>query len=163
MYNWISRLFISSNNEKKSKDNLVSSDPASSLPASSVLASRDPIEPPQEVLNPVRIAEDLPEQPASPKALSVSWMQRNSISVNFTNWMFEGSESSDLFVNSFEKEILAALEKIVKSKDSGANLVRRMPGVVPQLLQSLRTDNFSGAELAKKISNDVVLVAGTIH
>jgi HD-like signal output (HDOD) protein len=35
--------------------------------------------------------------------------------------------------------------------------------VLPQLLQSLRTEDFSGAELARTISNDVVLVAEVIR
>jgi HD-like signal output (HDOD) protein len=38
-----------------------------------------------------------------------------------------------------------------------------MPGVVPQLLQSLRTEGFSGTDLARKISNDVVLVAAVVR
>jgi HD-like signal output (HDOD) protein len=93
----------------------------------------------------------------------VSWMQRDGLNANFMKWLFDGSDESDLFANQLEKEILASLEKIVHSNQAGSDLVRRMPGVVPQLLQSLRNDDFSGAELAKKISNDVVLVAAVIR
>jgi HD-like signal output (HDOD) protein len=42
-------------------------------------------------------------------------------------------------------------------------MVRRMPGMIPQLLQSLRSDNFSGAQLSRTISGDVVLVAAVIR
>jgi HD-like signal output (HDOD) protein len=38
-----------------------------------------------------------------------------------------------------------------------------MPGMLPQLLQSLRSDTFSGAQLARTISSDVVLVAAVIR
>jgi HD-like signal output (HDOD) protein len=91
-----------------------------------------------------------------------SWQQRDDVSANYHNWLFE-NQSSDLDVSPLEKEILASLETIVKSNQSGANLVRRMPGLVPQLLQSLRSENFSIGELSRKISNDVVLVAAVIR
>ncbi len=42
-------------------------------------------------------------------------------------------------------------------------MVRRMPGVIPQLLNSLRTETFSGKDLARKISHDVVLVAAVVR
>jgi HD-like signal output (HDOD) protein len=38
-----------------------------------------------------------------------------------------------------------------------------MPGLVPQLLQSLRSDSFSGSALSRTISSDVVLVAAVIR
>jgi HD-like signal output (HDOD) protein len=91
-----------------------------------------------------------------------SWQQRDDVSANYHNWLFE-NQSSELDATPLEKEILDSLEKIVKSNQSGANLVRRMPGLVPQLLQSLRSENFSIGELSRKISNDVVLVAAVIR
>ena len=97
------------------------------------------------------------------KFSSISWLQRSDINAAFTTWLFEGGGRSDMFTNKLEDEILAALDKIISSNQSGANLVRRMPGVIPQLLQSLRTENFSGAELAKKISHDVALVGAVIR
>lgn len=106
-------------------------------------------------------------QPAAdhkPHASSaITWLQRSDIDAAFTNWLFKGNDYSDIFTNQLEKDILGALDKIVKSKQSGVNLVRRMPGVIPQLLQSLRTEDFSGAQLARKISHDVVLVAAVIR
>jgi HD-like signal output (HDOD) protein len=42
-------------------------------------------------------------------------------------------------------------------------MVRRMPGVIPQLLQSLRNSDFDGIELARKISHDLVLVAEVLR
>ena len=59
--------------------------------------------------------------------------------------------------------MLDALATILKSQQSGAALVRRLPGLIPQLLQSLRSDNFSGAQLSRTISSDVVLVAAVIR
>jgi HD-like signal output (HDOD) protein len=96
------------------------------------------------------------------KPYGASWQQRDDVTANYNSWLFE-NDSSDLDVNPVEQEILDSLEKIAKSSQSGANLVRRMPGVVPQLLQSLRSENFSVGELSRKISNDVVLVAAIIR
>jgi HD-like signal output (HDOD) protein len=93
----------------------------------------------------------------------VSWMQRDNVNASWMNCLFEGNDQSDLFANQLEKDILLALEKIVHSKQPGSDMVRRMPGVIPQLLQSLRTEHFSGAELARQISHDVVLVAAVIR
>ncbi len=92
-------------------------------------------------------------------SLGVSWLTRSEVSADFSRWVFETDADSALFITPIEQQVLDAIEAIVHSKQSGVNLVRRMPGLIPQLLQSLRSDDFSGAELARKISNDVVLVA----
>lgn len=94
---------------------------------------------------------------------AVSWMQRDGVNADFLAWLFEGGGESGLFANRLEQGIVAEVEKAVNSKTAGTDMVRRMPGVIPQLLQSLRTEEFSGAELARQISNDVVLVAEVIR
>jgi HD-like signal output (HDOD) protein len=96
------------------------------------------------------------------KSYGASWQQRDDVSANYHNWLFD-SENTDLDASPVEKEILESLDRIVKSNQSGANLVRRMPGLVPQLLQSLRSEHFSIGELSRKIANDVVLVAAIIR
>lgn len=90
-------------------------------------------------------------------------MQRDGLNANFSNCLFGATDDAGIFTSQIEGDILAALEKITGSSQSGANLVRRMPGVIPQLLQSLRTEEFSGADLAHKISHDVVLVAEVLR
>ena len=95
------------------------------------------------------------------------WMQRDSLNADFLDWLFDAPGDipgeAALFASQQEKDILVALEKIIDTRKSGADMVRRMPGVLPQLLQSLRTDEFSGADLARKISHDVVLVEAVIR
>ena len=93
----------------------------------------------------------------------VSWLMREDVNANFTSWLFSRSDYSDLQSNRAEQSILATLQSILNSPQSGAQLVRRMPGVIPQLLQSLRSDDFSGADLSRKLSHDVVLVAEVIR
>lgn len=105
--------------------------------------------------------------PASGKtpdgAYGASWDQRNEANSNFNDWLFEITDDGGFETTPVEDEILESLEKIVTSKQSCVNMVKRLPGLIPQLLQSLRTENFSGAELARKIAHDPVLVAAVIR
>lgn len=93
----------------------------------------------------------------------VSSMQRNQVDFVFSSWLFEAENHPDVFTNKNEDSILAALDEVVNSADSGAHMVHRLPGVIPQLLQSLRNPDFDGAELARKISHDVVMVAEVLR
>ncbi len=145
MYDWLKRIFSS-----PKPDSLDS--------ASTLLVAAAPVAVPITAPAPETAAA-----PVSPKASSSSWMQRNEVNAAFTDWLFARNVDADIFVSQIEKDILTTLDGIVKSKQSGANLVRRMPGVIPQLLQTLRNDDFSGAELARRISHDLVLVAAVIR
>ncbi|HEY1044267.1 MAG TPA: HDOD domain-containing protein [Telluria sp.] len=62
-----------------------------------------------------------------------------------------------------EKLILEGLLRLVKSPDSAAGLVPRVPAVIPPLLRSLRDTNLSAADLARQIGQDVVLVGEVIR
>lgn len=110
--------------------------------------------------------EKKPQGPARTRhfaADDVSLMQHYQIDFMFSGWLFEAEDHTDIFANGNENAILAALDGIVASDQAGAHLVHRMPGVIPQLLQSLRTGDFAGAELARKITHDVVLVAEVLR
>jgi HD-like signal output (HDOD) protein len=78
-------------------------------------------------------------------------------------WLYERADEGGLELNPQEAQVLETLAGILSSQQSGAALVRRMPGLIPQLLQSLRSENFSGAALSRTISSDVVLVAAVIR
>lgn len=80
----------------------------------------------------------------------------------WNGWLFDRPAGS-LDLNNAEQRVLDALAAIVASRQSGAALVRRMPGLIPQLLQSLRSDNFSGTALARTIASDPVLVAAVVR
>lgn len=97
------------------------------------------------------------------RAAGLSFEQRDSINTIYYNWLFGSHETLALETSEHENQVLDALDAILKSQQSGAALVRRMPGLIPQLLQSLRRDNFSGAQLSRTISGDLVLVAAVIR
>lgn len=104
--------------------------------------------------------------PAAPRVVEetdLPAMKRGVLDYEFTSWLFEAEDHPDLFTNQTEDAILKALAEAVNSPRAGAHLVRRMPGVIPQLLQSLRSPDFSGQELARKIWHDVVLVGEVLR
>jgi HD-like signal output (HDOD) protein len=94
---------------------------------------------------------------------SVSALQYSQVDFLFAGWLFEAEDYTEIFTSPTEDAILAALDAVVKSERSGTHLVQRMPGVIPQLLQSLRNEEFSGAEVARKIEHDLVLVAEVLR
>jgi HD-like signal output (HDOD) protein len=102
--------------------------------------------------------------PGAPSSRSpVAFEQRDQANGLYYRWLFDTEGESGLDTNQPEARVLDALGAIIASQQSGSALVRRMPGMIPQLLQSLRSDNFSGAQLSRTISGDVVLVAAVIR
>jgi HD-like signal output (HDOD) protein len=93
----------------------------------------------------------------------VSFEQLDHINGAWNGWLFDRHDQDGLDLTETESRVLEALASILSAQQSGAALVRRMPGLIPQLLQSLRSDSFSGAALARTISSDVVLVAAVIR
>ena len=113
---------------------------------------------------PVRPApEPAPIRVQAPGKRVVSFDQADRVNSAYDSWLFARGEDSGLDLSPLESQVLAALAAIVASQQSGAALVRRMPGLIPQLLQSLRSDTFSGAALSRTISSDVVLVAAVVR
>lgn len=98
-----------------------------------------------------------------PDPLRVSFDQKDNVDSNYYGWLFGNLDAYDLDISAQESQVLDTLENLLQARQSNADLVRRLPGLIPQVLQSLRSENFSGAEIARKISSDVVLVAAVIR
>jgi HD-like signal output (HDOD) protein len=64
---------------------------------------------------------------------------------------------------STEALIDAELARLVRAPGAAADLVPRVPAVIPQLLRSLRDADVSGSELARQVAQDTVLVAEVIR
>jgi HD-like signal output (HDOD) protein len=107
---------------------------------------------------------DTPAPPPAtrPGALPVSFEQLERVGGAWNGWLFDRPDGG-LELGDAETRVLDALAAIVASQQSGATLVRRMPGLVPQLLQSLRSDTFSGSALSRTIASDPVLVAAVVR
>jgi HD-like signal output (HDOD) protein len=93
----------------------------------------------------------------------VPFEQLDLVGTAWNAWLFERADEGGLELNAYEAQVLETLAAILSSQQSGAALVRRMPGLIPQLLQSLRSETFSGSALSRTISSDVVLVAAVIR
>jgi HD-like signal output (HDOD) protein len=139
MYRWLQRLFAG---------------PAQPAPQEAAL----PVAPVAPVAPaPVRAAQPAAASPAVP------FDQLDHVNSLYNRWLFDTDGEPGLDTNPLENQVLEALEAVIASQQSGSALVRRLPGMIPQLLQSLRSDSFSGAQLSRTISNDVVLVAAVIR
>jgi len=168
MFQWLQRLF--------------SGTPGASHPAPPAEAAppRAPETPPAPVATavaaaPVAAPPAQPAQPAQPAPAAeapaarttlrpaVAFEQLDRINHLYNHWLFDTPGEAAFDTNELEVQVLDALVAIINAQQSGSALVRRMPGMLPQLLQSLRSDTFSGAQLAKTISSDVVLVAAVIR
>ncbi|MDN4060916.1 HDOD domain-containing protein [Massilia sp. YIM B02769] len=62
-----------------------------------------------------------------------------------------------------EALILAELARLARSPAVAAELVPRVPAVIPDLLRSLRDEDVSGADIARLVAQDVVLVGEVIR
>jgi HD-like signal output (HDOD) protein len=89
--------------------------------------------------------------------------QKDLVNSTFQRWLFALRENESLDTTAPEGRVLHELILAAQSGHNAANMLRRMPGVIPQLLQSLRSENFAGADIARKISNDLVLVGSVLR
>jgi HD-like signal output (HDOD) protein len=128
--------------------------------------------PPQRAAQPPLVTPPAPAPQVQPARVAapviasrppVAFDQLDRVNSAWDGWLFERGGAGGIETNPFETEVLEALAAILSSQQSGAALVRRMPGLIPQLLQSLRSDSFSGAALSRTISSDLVLVAEVIR
>ena len=62
-----------------------------------------------------------------------------------------------------EQRILEQVQALARDPAAAAELVPRVPEVVPQLLRSLGDEDASSSELARQVAQDVVLVAEVIR
>lgn len=152
MYRWLRRLFAGP--------------AAAPMPPPDAPAGADALAP----------APSAPSAPAAPAAAAlpaaaavrplpppVSFEQLDRVNGAWHCWLFDRDGDGGIELNDSEARVLEALAAILSAQQSGAALVRRMPGLVPQLLQSLRSDGFSGAALSRTISADPVLVAAVVR
>lgn len=161
MLQWLQRLFSAPAAPPPRTSAPPSAAPAA-IPVSRAGASAHGASAPVSTASPN--AGAVPADSAAPQlAATVTFDQRDSVNTSYQHWLFNTEGDSGLDTNPLEDQVLAALGAILASQQSGAALVRRLPGLIPQLLQSLRSDTFSGAQLSRTISSDVVLVAAVIR
>jgi HD-like signal output (HDOD) protein len=160
MYRWLRRLISGPTNVPAPAPEV----PAPEVPAPEVPAPAAPAAataaPAASIPPPVPAPDGKPARSAGPP---VPFELRDRVGNAWNTWLFERADEGGLELNPHETQVLEALAAVLSSQQSGAALVRRMPGLIPQLLQSLRSESFSGSALSRTISSDVVLVAAVIR
>lgn len=69
----------------------------------------------------------------------------------------------DIDLNPFELEVLERFDKLLSSRQLDAQLLPRLPGLIPGLLAMLRRGESSAAEIAAEIARDSALVADVLR
>lgn len=69
---------------------------------------------------------------------------------------------TDVKSSRFEQIVLKQLDELLASSSLNEKMLPRLPAVIPQLLNSLKSDDTSGKYLAEQISHDPVLVGEVI-
>ena len=139
MYQWLKRLLAKPD-----------SVPPPDAPSPPQPAAREPAAPPAPILSPA--LEGGPD-----------FEQKDLVNSAFQRWLFALPAGDALDTTAPEGRVLHELIMAAKSGHNAADMLRRMPGVIPQLLQSLRSENFAGADIARNISSDLVLVGSVLR
>ncbi|MGH8796598.1 MAG: HDOD domain-containing protein, partial [Caldimonas sp.] len=85
----------------------------------------------------------------------------------FVAWLLSDNEapsgSADAPADPAVERMFARLDEVIASEALRAHLLPRAPHVVPQLMKTLRDERYSSADVAQRISKDVVLTAEVIR
>lgn len=157
MYQWLKRLLGSGQAQDAPAEAPEAAVPAHASAGSPAAATAPAAAPLAATCAPAAAAS------ADAPAAGPGYVQLETVNAAFARLLFGSVQQESAAMAPAETRVLDAMNAIARSHNSGADLMRRMPGVVPQLLQSLRSETFSGAEVARKISNDMVLVAAVIR
>jgi HD-like signal output (HDOD) protein len=79
----------------------------------------------------------------------------------FWHWLAEDVTAAD--AGAHTQLVLGELARLTRDPAAGAELVPRVPEIIPQLLRSLRDEGVSGAELARQVGKDPSLAAEVIR
>ena len=87
-----------------------------------------------------------------------------SRNLRFFRWMLGVAPRGDApLPGAIVEEMLAQLDAVIASESERAALLPRAPHVVPQLMKTLRDERYSAADVASRISRDVVLTAEVVR
>jgi HD-like signal output (HDOD) protein len=101
--------------------------------------------------------------PAPSLSLPEAQDQAEAPAVDLAFWHWLTRDSAGAAPPAALQRVLDELERLAREPLEAAELVPRVPQVIPRLLRSLRDEDVSGAALARQIAGDAVLVAETIR
>ena len=112
---------------------------------------------------PVDAAAAVADMPAAGAPAAALLSCAPDLDAIFYRWLIGGNAAPAAEASIPEQAILDALDALSRSELAGANLVPRVPAILPQLLKSLRDEHISASDLSQQIAHDVVLVAEVIR
>lgn len=105
--------------------------------------------------------------PEATQALSGSELALDEARAGFVRWLLgqpaRAAATSPPAPDPAAKALIAHLDAVIASDTSLASLLPRAAQVVPQLMKTLRDERYSAAEVALRISKDVVLATEVIR
>jgi len=154
MKNWIARLFGAAPRSPDSRP--AQADAAAGAPAPAITPAATPVAP-SATPAPSASAASAPAPDPGP-----------ALDLAFYRWL-AGAGAAAAAVPAppadaaTEALVLAELARLAQRPAYAAELVPRVPSVIPELLRSLRDDSVSGADIARMVAQDVVLVGEVIR
>jgi HD-like signal output (HDOD) protein len=106
-------------------------------------------------------ASNTPAAAARPPGQADS--QREVVDVNLAFWRWLSEDVSTAQPTAHTQLVLSELARLTRDPAAGADLVPRVPEIIPRLLRSLRDEGVSGAELARQVGKDPSLAAEVIR
>jgi HD-like signal output (HDOD) protein len=135
--------------------------PAPPVPSAPAATPRPPAPGPVAAAAPAAVA---PAAGAAPEAVEAPLALRN---LRFFCWMvgvaFDPRVAARPAPGALIGEMLGRVDEIIASDSLRAGLLPRAPHVVPQLMKTLRDESYSSADVANRISRDVVLTAEVVR
>jgi HD-like signal output (HDOD) protein len=143
--------------------------PAAAVPAAERAAA--PVAPAPATARPSAAAPSAASAPAvakqaatAPQVVEEAPASRN---LRFFCWMvgaaFDPHAAARPAPGALIGEMLGRVDEIIASESLRAGLLPRAPHVVPQLMKTLRDEGYSSADVASRISRDVVLTAEVVR
>jgi HD-like signal output (HDOD) protein len=100
-------------------------------------------------------------EPAVSPAPATSTAQHEDPDLAFWRWL--AADVTAATPSPHTQLVLNELARLTRDPAAGAELVPRVPEIIPQLLRSLRDESVSGAELARQVGKDPSLAAEVIR
>ncbi len=122
--------------------------------------------PEPEAVEPVRpSAQRLPRRPGGRPAVHTrqDGIRPAALDTAFYSFILGVQSPLDTPLNRFEKDVLSALDQLVSRENARAELVPRLPAIIPRVMGTLRDDTSSAADLALEIGRDAVLVSDVLQ
>ncbi|WP_172452505.1 HDOD domain-containing protein [Chromatium okenii] len=106
------------------------------------------------------------KEPAKHSAVNVDCLDSSwcplMLERDYIAWLLDVEFLTSQPLSNSETEALTIFEHMVTSRKTMAQMLPRLPAIIPQLMRSLKDDNISSAQLAQQIARDPVLVGEVI-